>query len=202
MVIIRSIMRKCNFHKRPPGRATGVKMSKDKWCWKDVSWVRCHCGLWHSNRYIPSEFWNQDWKISNSRERKKAGVILIRNKTHVWVTQSYHNCYGFPKGEKETNETVEECAKREFKEETGCSIDKIELSNCIAIRTRIEEIQYIFYIIHVPLSFELFTFPTDDVEITSFGWVSIKDVDNLKLSKAIRRVFEMFKKNIWIINKI
>lgn len=191
-----------NIHKKPPGKATGVKLNSKQWQWQGVSWIKCHCGLWHSNRYIPSDFWNQNWESRIGHNRKKVGVILIRNKKQIWVTQSYHRCYGFPKGEKEIHETVEECAKREFKEETGCSIDKIKLSDCIVIRTGIEEIQYIFYIIHVPSSFELFTFPIDDVEITSCGWVDIKKIDNLKLSKGIRRVFEMFKKNIWIINKV
>lgn len=189
-----------NYHKKPRGKATGMFINGE-WVWDCVSWSKCHCGLWHSNRFIPQDFWNQKWKKPSNKNRKKVGVILIKDKKYLWVTQSYHKCYGFPKGEKELNETVEECAKREFKEETGCSIQNVELSNCIVVRTSIENIQYIFYCIHVPGNFELGTFPEDDVEITSCGWVSIENVDNLKLSKAIKRIFEMFKKNMWIINK-
>ncbi len=189
-------------HKRPIGKASGYVTFNNKWHWQDVRWKKCHCGLWHSNRFIPPKFWQQKWNVQENCDRKKVGVILVRNKTHIWVTQSYHNCYGFPKGEKEINETVEECAKREFLEETGCSIEKVKLSDCIVIKTMIENIQYIFYIIHVPSTFELVTFPIDDVEITSCGWVPVNDVDKLKLSKAIRRVFDMYKRNLWIINKI
>lgn len=188
------------YHKKPYGKASGYK-KLGEWHWQCVSWVKCHCGLWHSNRFIPPEFWEQEWIRPTVMNRKKVGIILIKDKRYLWVTQSYHKCYGFPKGEKEPNESIEDCAKREFKEETGCSIDKVKLSDCVVIRTGIEDIQYIFYCIHVDSNFDLFTFPVDDVEITSCGWVDIDSVGNLKLSKAIRRVFELFKKNIWIINK-
>lgn len=184
--------------RRPYGRASGMADSNGNWKWSKVSWVKCHCGMWHSNRFIPRNFWYQKWEI-RAKERKKVGIVLMRDNTHIWMTQSYHNCYGFPKGEKELNESVEECAKREFLEETGCSIEKIQLSKCISIITSFENIQYIFYVIHVPKTFELYTFPVDDVEITSHGWVHLNSIDNLKLSKAVKRIFEMFKKNIFFI---
>jgi 8-oxo-dGTP pyrophosphatase MutT (NUDIX family) len=190
------------FHKKPRGKASGRINKEGKWIWENVKWEKCCCGLWHSNRFIPSEFWNQSWNNNNDENRKKVGIILTRDKSEIWITQSYHNCYGFPKGEKEPFESVEECAKREFKEETGCSVDKLDLSKTIAIRTAIENIQYIFYIIHVPKTFELSTFPIDNVEITSCGWFPINRISELKLSKAMRRVFEMYKRNIWIINKV
>lgn len=188
---------------RPKGRAGGFKNSDTNiWNWKKPKWKRCHCGMWHSNRYIPRHFWTQNWEIKSTK-RQKVGVILVRDKKELWMTQSYHGYYGFPKGEKEQEETVENCAKREFKEETGCSIDNYTLKKCMVIKTGLgENIQYIFYIIHVPREFELYTFPEDDVEITSFGWVRIEDIDKLRLSKAIRRVFDMYKKNIWLINRI
>ena len=187
-------------HIKPYGRASGF-LKENKWKWQKPQWTKCHCGLWHSNRYIPRSYWNQNWEVK-THKRKKVGVILVRDKKELWITQSYHNCYGFPKGEKEQEETVEECAKREFKEETGCSIDNLTLSNHMVIRTGMENIQYIFYIVHVPETFELSSFPIDDVEITSCGWVNIKIVGNLKLSKAVRRIFDLYKRNLWLINRI
>jgi 8-oxo-dGTP pyrophosphatase MutT (NUDIX family) len=186
-------------HNRPYNKASGI-FCEGAWKWKDVIWMKCKCGLWHSNRIIPNSFWNQKWEKRNAIKRQKVGVILVRNKKEIWVTQSYNKCYGFPKGEKEENETIEECAKREFKEETGFNIDKINLNDQIVISTKIENILYIFYIIHVPRSFELDSFPLDDVEITSCGWVGINEILTLKLSKAIKRIFELFYKNLWLTN--
>ena len=188
-------------HQRPKGKATGHE-TNTLWEWQKARWIKCHCGFWHSNRFIPHEFWNQNWKLPNENNRKKVGIILIKDKSHIWITQSYHNCYGFPKGEKEQSETIEQCAKREFFEETGYNIDKVNLSNCFSIRTNMENIQYIFYVISVSENFEMNTFPIDDVEITSFGWVHIDNIASLKLSKAVRKIFEIFKRNFWIIRKI
>tara|TARA_B110000211_G_scaffold227382_1_gene282154 strand:- start:551 stop:997 length:447 start_codon:yes stop_codon:yes gene_type:complete len=143
--------------------------------------------MWHSNRFIPKEFWNQDWGIVNIR-RKKVGIIMIKGNSEVLVTQSYHRCYGFPKGEKEKNESVEECAKREFLEEIGMNINKINLKNLKQVRTMIEDVEYIYFIIHVPKDFELLTFPIDDVEITSFGWKRINQLRFLNLSKAVKMI--------------
>lgn len=179
--------------RKPYGRASGLCDTNGLWNWKNVEWVKCHCGLWHSNRFIPRDFWQQKWEVK-TKDRTKAGVMLIRDNTQLWVTQSYHKCFGFPKGEKESDETIEECAKREFLEETGYSIDDMNLSDYIA--TNIENIQYIFYIIHVPKSFELSTFPVDDVEITSCGWINMKCIENMNLSKAIKRILEIFKNKL------
>lgn len=185
--------------RKPYGKSSGKRIENGDWKWQKVSWVKCHCGMWHSNRFIPRSFWYQKWEIKN-KDRKKVGIMLIRDNSEVWITQSYHNCFGLPKGEKEITETVEECAKREFLEETGCSIENVQLSKCVSIITNIENIQYIFYVIHVPKSFELYTFPVDDVEITSCGWMNLREIDTLKLSKAIKRIFELFKTNSWLIN--
>ncbi len=186
-------------HLRPNGYAKGVKTLDGKWKWEKTSWVKCHCGLWHSNRKIPRIFWKQEWVINNTTDRKKVGIILIRDNKEVWITQSYHKCFGFPKGEKEKGETVEECARREFLEETGYEINNLNLDACVRIGTFIEDVEYIFYIWNVPKSFNLSSFPLDDVEITSCGWFPIKNLGDLKLSKAIRKIFRVsMKKNLFV----
>lgn len=173
---------------KPFGKATGMCSAKGDWVWDPVRWKKCtRCAMWHSNRFIPPEFWRQDWGTrSPTEERFKAGIIVLRGNS-VWMTQSYNSCYGFPKGEKERDETVETCAKREFLEETGCAFN-CELDQCVSLRTQIENITYVFFVARVPLSFEMSTFPIDDIEITSCGWVDLGDVHKLKLSKAVRRV--------------
>ena len=173
--------------KKPNGFASGYKR-KNKWIWRKAHWKKCHCGLWHSNRFIPYEFWNQSWKVNNNKKRQKAGIILIRNFREVWITQSYGKCYGFPKGEKEQYETLQEWAKREFYEETGQNIDNLNLRGFVQIRTYIENVEYVYFIIHVPPEFNINTKPLDDVEITSYGWVRFDRINDLYLSKAVKKI--------------
>lgn len=173
--------------KTPYGISSGKKI-KNKWIWDNVKWIKCNCGMWHSNRFIPNEFWNQNWKFLPVKDRKKSGIILIRDSNEVWITQSYNRCYGFPKGEKELGETLEQCAKREFYEETGVNINELDLSKFRMISIYIENVEYVYYIIHVPDTFQVTTYPKDDVEITSFGWIELSKINNLFLSKAVKKL--------------
>lgn len=122
--------------------------------------------------------------------RKKVGVILIRNNSEIWVTQCYNKCYGFPKGEREPLETIEETARREFLEETGMSIGEVDLKKCKTVNVYIENVEYIYYIVHVPREFECYSFPRDDVEITSFGWVSLEMLRSLNLSRVVKIILQ------------
>lgn len=185
--------------KKPVRIAGGEQIDKENhiWKWDSVLWSECDfCGFFHSNRKIPDSFWDRNW-ITSSDTREKVGIMLVKNNTHLWVTESYHNCYGFPKGEKEEHETTIDCAKREFFEETGNdSIKQTNLEKCQILSTNIENITYIFFVVHVPISFELKQKPIDDVEITSFGWKHIRDVGKLKLSKAIRRIYNIYMRHL------
>jgi 8-oxo-dGTP pyrophosphatase MutT (NUDIX family) len=191
------VPKKCNSNQSASG-----KYYNGQWVWKEVNWSTCECGLWHSNRFIPNNYWNQYKNAPKLTNRKKAGVIVIRNFSEVWITQSYNKCYGFPKGEKEKYETIEECAKREFYEETGHSINEVDLSKYITLSMYIEEVEYIFYIMNVGSSFNIQTFPVDDVEITSFGWVKLRDIFQLKVSKSVKLAIKLYTKQFLdIFNK-
>jgi 8-oxo-dGTP pyrophosphatase MutT (NUDIX family) len=109
------------------------------------------------------------------------------------MTQSYNRCYGFPKGEKEVDESLEECAKREFYEETGMNIMGMDLSKFKCVNIFIENVEYVYYIIHVPSSFVVNSLPYDDVEITSFGWISLDRIHYLFLSKAVKKLLKYKK---------
>jgi|688.fasta_scaffold01586_28 8-oxo-dGTP pyrophosphatase MutT (NUDIX family) len=190
--------------KKPDRVSSGIQIDNKKhiWKWNSVKWTECkYCGFFHSDRQIPDSYWDREW-ITAPYHREKVGIVLVKNNTHLWVTESYHNCYGFPKGEKEENESITDCAKREFYEETGNdSIKNINLDKCMKLSTSIENITYIFFVVHVPKSFEISQKPIDDVEITSFGWKHIRDVGKLKLSKAIRRIYNSYIRHISDGNK-
>lgn len=173
---------------RPRGVSSG-RNNGTKWVWGRTQWVKCKCGLWHSNRLIPREFWDQPWDIP-SGNRTKAGIILIRDFRECWVTQCYNKCYGFPKGESGIKENTENTARREFLEETGMNLGNIDLSRCKTVRVYIENVEYVYYIIHVPKEFECNTFPRDDVEITSFGWVKWSMLKSLNLSRVVKIILQ------------
>ena len=56
-------------------------------------------------------------------ERRSYGVIPVHNGKFLLLKQNKGH-WGFPKGHKEGNETDEECALRELKEESG-------IANCV-----------------------------------------------------------------------
>lgn len=177
---------------KPDKNANGEKNENNEWVWEDVKWTKCNvCGFYHSNRNIPDEYFEKNW-ITKIGKRDKVGVILVKNKRQVWLIESYHKCYGFPKGEKNEKETLQECAKREFKEETGTSIDHINLKMCKTITTEIKNIKYTFYIVHVNEYFDMNNTPYDTVEITSFGWKNIENISRLNLSNAIRNAYNIY----------
>ena len=170
-------------------KASGKKI-KNHFYWEDVTWKKCKCGLVHSNRSIPPEFWRRKWVKKAKRE--KVGIMLIK-KDSIWVTQSYNKCFGFPKGEKEEGETDKETCVREFKEETGSTITQEDLSDDLKIVTRVRDIKYTFFILYVNSDYEINTLPEDDVEITTFGWKKLNNIFEIHLSKSnqknIKNVF-------------
>jgi 8-oxo-dGTP pyrophosphatase MutT (NUDIX family) len=176
-------------------KASGKKI-KNHFYWENVTWKKCKCGLVHSNRSIPPEFWKRKWVKKAKRE--KVGIMVIKG-DNIWVTQSYNKCFGFPKGEKEEGETDKETCVREFKEETGSTITQEELSDDLKIVTRVRDIKYTFYILYVNSDYEINTLPEDDVEITTFGWKKLSNIFEIHLSKAIRKTlkiyFNRYKKN-------
>lgn len=56
---------------------------------------------------------------------KSAGAIVytdIDNERYYLIIKDFHNNYGFPKGHLEENETLQEAALREIKEEVGLDV--------------------------------------------------------------------------------
>ena len=173
-------------------KASGKKVN-NHFVWEKVTWVKCKCGLYHSNREIPPIFWKRKWNKKTKRE--KVGTMLIKNDM-IWITQSYNKCFGFPKGEKEHGETDKDTCIREFKEETGGIITKEQLNDIDKIVTKVRDIKYTFFIVKVEDDFEINTYPEDDVEITTFGWKKINNIFDIYLSKAIKKTLKIFLNNL------
>ena len=60
----------------------------------------------------------------NMRETSAGAIVytLIDKKPHYLLIKDFHDNFGFPKGHLEENETIEQAAIREIKEEMGIDI--------------------------------------------------------------------------------
>ncbi len=187
-------------HTYPRGIKTGIEIN-GKWKWDKVDWELCDCGFYHSNRVIPDSYWDQ-WRKPKNKEfhiKKSTGIIFIRGDKEIWITQSYWNRFGFPKGsENESDMSSIDSATREFHEETGMDFEKSlphkDLTKSKQIRWYdvSKKTLYTFFIVNVPLWFNIYSNPIDDVEITSFGWVPIYKLRKVNFAKSSKEIFTQF----------
>jgi len=189
--------------------ATGRYNPKKRiWEWDKVTWkFDPSKNIYYSNREYPNHFWNaSNWRKSVKKKEQRngaAGIILLRRQNkgfEIFVVQCYKNKYGFPKGKRNYEETFFSAALREFKEETGThlSFDQ-QLFERIEINSRYKDDdipnkyitkKIVFYVLVVPEQYEIRTKPEADVEITSFGWVSLKKLPFIfRLSKVAQSVY-------------
>lgn len=156
-----------------------------------LTWVDCWCGLKHSNRTIPGDYWKKYKKTKKNETRYNCGIILRKNKK-LFIVQNYNNYYGFPKGSvKDSYESFKDCAIREFYEETGflLDVDKYKMKKLL-LKNEKTSMTYIFFVITVPEEFDIQTFPLDDMEITAYGWVKYDNIHDLKISNITSRAIE------------
>lgn len=172
-------------HATPPGEKTHYYDKAD--------WVKCWCGLYHSNRVIPGTYWEK-YKYKKKEVRYNCGVIL-RKEHKFFMVQSYNNYYGFPKGSVDsTHEQFEKCASREFFEETGHNLDIHEHKfTKMLIKNKKTQMTYVFFVIKVDENFNITTHPRDDFEITSYGWIDKTHLNRVKLSKITNKALHRLK---------
>src|SRR3989338_5784572 len=117
-----------------------------------------------------SNYLGTDSQGFNSPPLVGAGMILVdpEQQTMLCVKGTYYHKWGPPKGHLEKNETPEQCAIRELREETG--VDGTQLINS-KISTKIIN-GYIFYLIHVDSNQHLAQ-PEDTREIEASEWLSL-----------------------------
>jgi ADP-ribose pyrophosphatase YjhB (NUDIX family) len=163
---------------KPPGERS--KMSEK------ADWVKCRCGMFHSNRVIPSDYWKK-YKYTPRKATHNCGVVLRRG-DDIFLVQTYNNYFGLPKGSVKNNrEPFLRCALRELYEDTS----KYNKPKEILIRLQYMNVTYIFFVFDVNPSFDINTKPVDDMEITSFGWMNINEIRSSRnVSKITQMVVE------------
>jgi len=114
-------------------------------------------------------------------------IYVLLNKTSE---KSYFN---FFKGKIEDNESIEECAKREFKEETGIDIDISDFENYFFQQSRRKDIG-IYLVDWIKYSKKIFHFQKR--EIWSATWVQLENIETSKNQQKIINDIELFFKPI------
>lgn len=100
---------------------------------------------------------------------KAGGILHDINNDKVLLVQSRGKLWGFPKGTKNDNETVEDCAVREIKEETGLSLHKSMLTSF----TRINNGRSTFYYVEYPEVEVEVQNSIENNDANGIGWVNI-----------------------------
>ena len=182
--------KRMRFHRCVKPEQTASGYSKDGvWKWSPQKWTWCDsCNVWHGNRHIPKSFWNRDWP--NRAVKNTAGVILTRYngwEKEFFLVECYHNCFSFPKGTQEKNESLMEAAERELLEETGLNIS---LENSLEYRQSWGDRTMSFFHYHIDDNIKINP-PVNNPEITGWGFVSERDLKNKNLNKTTRSFLSM-----------
>lgn len=128
----------------------------------------------------------------------RAGIILINKEGYILLIKGKSSKkWGFPKGYIEKGETVEECAIREFNEETGLKFEGEQiLYDGIFTATNCD-----YLIIHLQISNLKKVSEIDSNEILDVKWFKQKHIKNLDKNKGLLIYYEKFIKPKYIKNK-
>ena len=178
-------------------KASGRMLPDNTWVWEPVTWTKCWCGLFHSNRHIPDKFWDRTWEKKKG-PKLSAGIMLWKESSNgrrkFFMVQSYGNLFGFPKGSLDPKEEYFDGALREFYEETGTNI-KIDKKKCLEIRKVIGDNRVSIFVIKVPKDFEIKTQPKADVEISAYGFIDEYSLRYYKTNRVTRDTIEIINKS-------
>lgn len=110
------------------------------------------------------------------KKEKSCGIIVFDN-DKVLVVKHLDGHYGFPKGHVENNETEEETAIREVKEETNCDAIIIPgFREVITYSPKQNVIKDVVYFIGKPISIEI---KPQESEISNVKFLSFEDILNV-----------------------
>ena len=175
---------------------------------EDIAYTTCKNGCcklstWHyTNEPNDGDTCHQHPQhIAYYPRRMKAGMILVDESSgKLLLVRSKALCWGFPKGgQNGDEETPEECAMREVKEETGLSLtidDTDQRVVCIY--------ETIYFLKFIPERVNRFTIKRkvnddkDDNDVTGIGWVNpeCRFDSKLKMTCHCRRVVSKLNKTV------
>lgn len=123
---------------------------------------------------------------------KKAGVICFDNcGRHLLVKEKTSNKWGFPKGSVEKNESLVDCALREFREETGYTLEKRQ----IFIGKTFKCHKCMYFIVYINTTDDAenslipYTMSTENIdrdEIVDMFWVNLSDVNPDEMNSGLK----------------
>jgi 8-oxo-dGTP pyrophosphatase MutT (NUDIX family) len=136
-------------------------------------------------------------------KRKSAGIAVITENRRLLLTQSYNNLWGVPKGKKEINETLLECALREVVEESGIKISSRNICDEFTFVPSYDKKLTIHIFKYLMSEMEYITFEMKNINIndlhedsTGFGWIKIDcliDIvndDKIKLNSLTKYILK------------
>ena len=148
---------------------------------KLIEYLTLYNRIWDSTRI-------DSCKTKNSQ--KIYGVIAVtKNKKILLVRGRKTGKWSLPKGHRESNETPEECAKREMNEETGICIQEFSHKNDIA------KLQVgIYYFLEC--DDEKVLTPDDLSEVIDSGWFSVSELiaKDMELNVDANYIFRCIQK--------
>lgn len=110
-----------------------------------------------------------------------AGVIIINNKDQVLTVNTKKKHFGFPKGKRKKDETTLENALRELEEETGITIDQIDIVDKVIIseykkpQSLNPNIQYFLGFLKDQYA-DLNKFTYDQEELDNVSWIYVNEL--------------------------
>ena len=133
----------------------------------------------------------------HSSKQKKAGVVYYNKSLHkILIIQSRGNLWGIPKGTCNIGEKTQDCAAREFCEETGIDIKSSELENCKTVV--IGTCTYYCLESDFEYDFENFTHSNfnkiENNDVSGIGFINVNCLikSNFKLNLHLRKILDRF----------
>lgn len=148
----------------------------------------------------PYVYEDRAYERPKTKIKKAGGFIFDRPRQKILLVQSRGQLWGPPKGTMQENETPNECAIREIKEETGFEVSENDFQGYSVIKSKA-----IYY--HIEASSEdLKVIPQSHIEnndANGIGWFHVDCLNDLIESKTISinqhcrlLIKRIFEKNI------
>lgn len=88
---------------------------------------KLHVIKYTTRKLLTQQIASDSFQVKKSPKRRKAGVFVYDpTSDRILLVQSCGRFWGPPKGSVEDDETFEQCARRELKEETGINLEQNE----------------------------------------------------------------------------